>query len=379
MFNLKFRIYLSFLLLLLSGCSQLPNSLLSSEDKIQSSKSNQPCNDGAIEQHENLIYVCVRNKWDSGGQLPTFDSLDETRVRPIAYANIAAAVETSGTFAPEIKKYVSPTTNSNNVENVISNINVAARFWSDIYKPEVIGVGLYTEAEVDSIDNTVCDQLKYCDTGNKILPSRQIKMNPENCRMGFSDKSTDGLNTPVFFMCIGSVWGRIKDEHVAGHEYTHLAQQGTGQNTANSPDWFIEGSADYFGDALLVWNHKLPQSLFDNLQNRSGISFGKEQNWCDVSTFSETQIIACLKMAEKLPTGNTSNKLGFFQNIAYYPGSLATEVLIAVKGVEVFKNFSLDIQSLGFDAAFEKSYGISVDDFYVKIAPYIKKMYESGR
>jgi hypothetical protein len=57
----------------------------------------------------------------------------------------------------------------------------------------------------------------------------------------------------------------------------------------------------------------------------------------------------------------------------YTVGSIATEALIAVKGYKTYMDFvSTFPNTSDWKAEFKKTYGLSAEDFYLKLAPYLR-------
>jgi hypothetical protein len=61
--------------------------------------------------------------------------------------------------------------------------------------------------------------------------------------------------------------------------------------------------------------------------------------------------------------------------LSYLLGSYATEVLVAVYGHEKMANFYASFAtSTNFESNFSNVFGITVDTFYAKLAPYLVSM-----
>jgi hypothetical protein len=57
---------------------------------------------------------------------------------------------------------------------------------------------------------------------------------------------------------------------------------------------------------------------------------------------------------------------------SYFLGNLATEVLVAAKGVETWANFTIAMANESdFEANFKKHYGIDLATFYQIVADYV--------
>ena len=85
-----------------------------------------------------------------------------------------------------------------------------------------------------------------------------------------------------------------------------------------------------------------------------------------ISSRKDEELLQVFKSLES--TVNSQNE----SSISYFVGSLATEVLIALYGFEKFIEFSKSFEnSRGLSANFESIYGVSLETFYTKLAPYI--------
>ena len=57
---------------------------------------------------------------------------------------------------------------------------------------------------------------------------------------------------------------------------------------------------------------------------------------------------------------------------AYFLGELAAEALVATFGAKSLNDFQMEFGRSGdWKAAFEKIFGLKVDDFYLKLTPYL--------
>ncbi len=66
-------------------------------------------------------------------------------------------------------------------------------------------------------------------------------------------------------------------------------------------------------------------------------------------------------------------------HVSYYMGALATEALVAVKGMDTYKTFMNDLRTKDFDNAIQANYGLTADEFYAKVSKYVLAMYLEGR
>ncbi len=330
-------------------------------------------------------YKCIKSGqkkvWDKGRAIAatqplTFDNLDTSRVRKAAYAEIAAGVRSSTTFVPNITFVLGPSLAQSRVEQEMTGLNRASSFWSDLYKPQQVFVSYFTEADVDWVDNAVCTQAGYCPTGMNPVISNVIKQDLPNCNSAMATRNKDGV--PFFDQCLGTNSNNAKNLQTGPHEYTHWVQQAYA-DWGSTPNWWTEGSADYFGNTLGAYSGSTVPSQLDEM------SYGSSYGWIQQELFPlSNPTIEAITNCFMYTYGGRGVAPGQGQrwtlaHVSYYMGSLATEAMIAVKGLGTFKNLIKDLKTSRFDEAFEKNYGISTQDFYPKVSKYVLAMYNQSR
>jgi hypothetical protein len=336
---------------------------------------------GVTKTLKGKTYKCIKagkkKVWDKGKAVAalqplTFDNLDTKRVRNAAYAEIVKGVRASEFFMPKINFVLGPSLLKSRVDKEIAALKRASSFWSDLYKPEKVYVAYYTDRDGDWVDGALCSEAGYCPTGMNVVISNLIKPG-WNCTSAIATKNREGY--PFFSQCLGAGSDSVKNRATGPHEYTHFLQQAYA-DWISIPNWWTEGSADYFGNTLGVFNaKKLPSEV-------TAMSWENSYNWlrqdlCPLNEPTVELIANCFKFTETpmvTPPGQGNRWL--LAHVSYYMGSLATEAMIAVKGLATFKNFVKDLKSSRFDAAFEKNYGLSTADFYTKVSKYVLAMYE---
>jgi hypothetical protein len=163
---------------------------------------------------------------------------------------------------------------------------------------------------------------------------------------------------------IENTWGAL-------HEYHHVFQvahvdsykERTSDENFNS--WMAEGMATY-SSAKFMQNLKLADFKRYMLDLRkSGGNIGRP----GINDFIAANKTWRLNDESYWDAGGSAQ-------VYYMLGAWATAYLIHVQGVEevvVLKNWYFDIARLGKAAAFKKHMGLSLDDFYVKFAAFIKQ------
>lgn len=305
----------------------------------------------------------------------SFDNLDPAQVRPAAFAEVNKAIKSMGTATADFKINAGPSLAQGQIDTELASLRKAASFWADIYDAGTSYIVYYTEKDVAWVDGAACKQANYCPSGSQPKISQFIKNEAPFCMNAFSDLNKAGR--PFFAQCLGSGSERQKNRQTGPHEYFHWVQKKYA-NWQTTPNWFLEGSADYFGDAISIATGTGVPKEMDAMQHEPSKNW-MDQDKCPISSPMETAIAKCFRYTYNQEQGPNTASSWPMSTVSYYMGSLATEALVAVKGLAEFKAFLVDLKSTKFDDAFEKHFGLSADDFYVKVSKYIFKMYADGR
>ncbi len=303
----------------------------------------------------------------------SFDNLDPDRTRAAAYAEVSAELANIQDHSKIFTAISGPSISASRILDEMANLNLAANMWSDVWLPSNANILYYSQDDVDWVDGAACNKAGYCPADPAAKVSEKIKAEAPYCTGAFSDQSAK--KGPFFAQCLGAGSERQKNRQTGPHEYFHWIQFAEiKSNWQSIPNWFIEGSADYFGDVTASWTKEGMADFMDEMQHESGKNW-MEQDICPIEELTVEVISSCFKVAE----GNDSNvKPGsrwVMANLSYYMGSQATEALVAVKGMKVFKAFLNDLGSADFASTFKKHYGLSPDEFYPKVSKYVFDMY----
>ncbi len=305
----------------------------------------------------------------------SFDNLDTKWVRKIAYAEINKGVAASQAFTPNITFVIGPSLTQARVDQEKAGLNRSSNFWSELYQPSKVFIGYYTEKDVDWVDAAMCQQARYCPSGYSPVISKVIKESPNSCNSAQATTNGDGI--PFFNQCLGSGSDEIKNRQTGPHEYFHWVQAAF-VNWSSVPNWFVEGSADYFGDALGIWDGTSLPTNMDQMQFSSSYNW-TNQDLCPLANPTVEKIVNCFKYTYRQGTPPGQGSRWMLAHVSYYMGSQATEAMLAVKGLAVYKEFLRDLKNGSFDSIFAKHYGLTVDEFYPKVAKYVLEMYQQRR
>lgn len=341
----------------------------------------------------NKKYTCVKSAskkvWNKGvviakpkpvspqapSKVVTFDNLDISMVRKLAWAEVHKGVLANPDYAPKMNFIVGPSLTQSRVDQERAGLNLTAKFWSDLYKPNETFIGYFTEKDVDWVDAAMCSQAGYCPTGMSPVISQVIKTNAQACNSAQATQNQFGQ--PFFNQCLGTGSEAIKNRQTGPHEYTHWMQFAY-LNWSSAPNWWVEGSAAYFGGALGLYSSAaLPTQLDEVIHVDSRGWF--DQDLCSVKELTNQQVAQCFRYTYRQGTPPTAGQRYMLAHVSYYMGALATEAMLAVKGLATYKAFIRDLQTLEFDAAFAKHYQLTADQFFEKVSPYVIAMYRLGK
>jgi hypothetical protein len=297
-----------------------------------------------------------------------------------AESALLARLKNSGHVAAPVKIIADPGIDSQWISAEKARVTDAYNFWLPDFKPESF-------TELYWLMNTK-DQVAWANSiwlpleGNTNGHASIDHLSPSSCNaadsadFGQVDWQTHTYTSHGYITntCAGETTPDKAFKVI--HEYTHLVQYSM-NIVQNGPSWLAEGGADYFGEIL--GNAQVSQALVDAhhkmyVQWIPNVSSWSSQQW--------------LTEAKSLENANAD------PHEAYYLGSLITELLVGVYGLDKYIAFMKSYSSapnifMGperadgafLPAQFQKVYGISLDDFYKDAYPYVhamSKLYESN-
>lgn len=271
---------------------------------------------------------------------------------------------------------IGPSLSKERVDAERAGLDMASSFWSDIYKPAQIFVGYVTEKDVDWVDKAYYEQAKYCPTGGNVVISDVIKHDSPFCSGAQATRNQDQI--PFFNQCLGKSTEGLRNKETGPHEYTHFVQADASAQDPTVPNWWTEGSADYFGGAIGAYDGtQLPKTLDEmvHVSSRNWI----QQDLCDVTSLTEKAVADCFEFTKRKASPPAQGQKWMLAHVSYYQGALATEALLVLHGLAKVKTFMTDMKSKGFEASFSDNFGVTSDVFYAKVSKYVLAMYKAGR
>ena len=301
----------------------------------------------------------------------TFDNLDLVWTSKVARTEML--VELAKLKKPDAayELYVGPTVTSGDITEEKRLLDIATTMFSEYFLPKKFHVVYFSERDAKWADETEIS------LGREFKTNFQSEINkwPDGCNFAFATTVKD--SAPVYFSCLDSkVIRSINDKQTTIHEYFHLVQQK--YSILKMPCWMLEGTPTYFGTALGVDGaDPTGKSSFAFIKqlafqyNPDGNSLNQSTSRLADKITTDAGVLEVFKELEKNMTvmGMTPcTSLG-----AYTVGSIATEALIAVKGYKTYMDFVATFPNTSdWKTEFKKAYGLSAEDFYLKLAPYLR-------
>jgi len=315
----------------------------------------------------------------------TLDNLDPEWTSKIAYSNVLKFAGDQKAVKISSELLLSPTVTDRPYRLYVQGLEDVARALSPIFKDPSFSIVLFTELDSEWIDQTQRKLMgNYLNNPTEQLQSNRLKRS--GCNIG-------GFYLPnIILFCVKkqseletSRTASFSAAHAFPHEYFHLAQF-TSKEVSSYPVlgtsplsskrfrscWIDEGFATFHGFALggsriddadkrrlaTLKELTLPYDLRRN-QNSGTIERLLLQN-------DPRLVINLYKEVEQSLENCPDTQL------AYFLGELAGEALVATFGFEYLNQFHLASGQTGdWKTSFEKIFGIAVDDFYVKMTPYL--------
>lgn len=260
---------------------------------------------------------------------------------------------------------IGPNQNSALITDEKDSLSKAAKLWSSVYQPkEQLEVLFYNYADLDWA------KAKYTQ-----LTGAQTFYSAASCSRSYCGNASAGRVGSGPWVYEQGLGGTLWNKSVSAHEYTHLAQTSGSADYWNvAPLWLVEGMAQFYGEAIGYFPFDSTLKTRGEMHRQFAGDF-KGANQSEVKILlgkNDLSIVKTLMQSVEFPNPRHSQSL---TAAAYLFGSYGTEVLVAVYGhssVEAFiKAFAT---SSDWKANFYKCFGISSDDFYGKLTPYLYEM-----
>lgn len=269
------------------------------------------------------------------------------------YAAVAKELKRLEKTEGNIRIYSSPNARQDQIKVAKFGIDLAARYWSDIYLPNrPIPVFFVTPKDGKWLSSTFpkySEDKEYLPYWKKNIAERESSF--QSADAGFNSKD---LSTYLVFTNGKDFKENFGTKQVGAHEYTHNVQH---QYRENANCWMKEGEAHFYSMVLI--NKNVDEYIDLRKANFLGTpeaqtSLPKKTNWVEF-----------FKQAEEGGFNCASGGV-------YDAGSLAYEYLFLKGGKAATLAFWKDFElTQNYDASFLKIYGKTTAQLYPEFGKYI--------
>jgi hypothetical protein len=260
-----------------------------------------------------------------------------------------------------------PATSANRERALIAD---ATRLWSDTFTKSFTVV-LFSEKDAEWADQKLAELGGDLPGGVSGYLSRPGAT--DQCILGFA--SIDKKGDPIYYNCLHSSGRRYSvADHTAIHEHFHMVQNSIYKQNTLMPLWVNEGAPTFFGFALGFGRGDRNGRFAERFFLTSPAFDPNETGSLDASRFARFATTATdqeiVDVYLKLE-GDPANRDGYNQ---YGLGAIAAQALVAVSGVDAYLEFLRKTQTRDWKVAFSEAYGLSTQQFYQSLAPYIRAL-----
>jgi len=298
----------------------------------------------------------------------TFDNLDPKWTASVARENLADEYARLQQPKSVANFRVGPTVREDLYGEEKRLLTIAERMFSGYYNPARFDVLIYSEKDGIWAD----EERSQLSSDPQWSIARDIANNPYACN--FAGATITKVGTPMYSMCLDTKGRGINDKQTSIHEYFHLVQQKFSINKMSC--WLVEGSATYFGVTLGVDGEDPTGKSTTTFLNQLAGQYnpGGPRNLGSAARL-RAQIstdAGAVKVMQDLEI-NPGRDVDCLSYAAYSVGAIATEALIGARGFKSYMDFvSTFPTTSNWKLEFAKSFGVTPDEFYLKLAPYLR-------
>jgi hypothetical protein len=305
----------------------------------------------------------------------TLDSLDKEWTLKVALANVQNKLKSLPVTNISPEMIYSPTTTEAEKKLEAQLLGPAMKLFQEYFVPEKYQVVMFTNLDSEWADQAF---LKYGGSFPFKLSDEIARKTANGSPCGFAFATLTSSRQPIFYECTDTRQiRRWQNNQTPPHEYFHLVQQKL--SSVQMPAWLVEGSASFFGEAIGFASFANPTASKREMNLNTAYEFDPDGKGFDSSRFKNwtraadaTEVTRIYKILEQTSVSNSAGN-----KHAYYSlGSIATEVLVAVYGVDGFMRIWPALATgQSFESAFKTTFGLTPDAFYAKITSYLNKLY----
>ena len=301
---------------------------------------------------------------------PTFTAYDPADLSSLAFSS----VQTKLASIPEGQALTYTLTAGPNVseaaiEREDARLQKSLLFWSSVYS-EPFTAYLYTGDDVDWLIGELEGR------GNPFW--NDLIRNHYWRSTGICSQSSAAPmpGNQHFIHCQRSTSGSLRESGIFAHELAHLPLMSLAYNQPRGifstiPVWMNEGGAQFFSIVLTNEANDEDAAYWHQLH----LSSSREK----ITLSSRPEGVAFKDLLEDITVAETvelmtdlENQSALDNNTPYAMGLWATELLVAIKGIDTYFEFLQAFDSnTDWESALEKAYGFDKETLYSYLTPYL--------
>lgn len=320
--------------------------------------------------------VSVKIAFAQGPSSPvTLQNLDPIWTEELAWQKVREYLEQQPTQGLPADIRFTSNVSTTNKARAKKQLDIAYRFWSKQFAPQAsqIEALFWHDKDLTAAQNTYNSMLRG-GVSLAQLSDGIIRGSTAYCAHAAALRINSQPEVYVFHQCVGSGSTSLAENHTTIHEYTHFVHF----NISNSiPIWVTEGSATFYGEALGIYDVDYGRRVLDSHRNALfqsydlGLGKSKSSNTLKL-TLRKNDPAEVKALFKKLEGPMAANSADYTS--AYLLGSFATGALVANFGHEKFVEFMMAFKtSSDYQANFQATFGITPDQFYELLTPYLAK------
>ena len=301
----------------------------------------------------------------------TLDNLDPKWTFKVAHKLALDAVQPFDSSKLGIRFVIGPGVDKARVEQEKAGIDRIAGLWSSYFIPDRVRFIYVSPQDGDWAEQlTTIEQLQ-----SMIPPNTTLKklITSNECMFALGGRPL-GIYTNI--QCLPDRIS-MQNRQTGPHEYTHFVQFYSGDLPSKAACWVVEGMATFYGNAIGFSMDDLNGSVRNQFYSGFTYSYGAPNPTpATRAEFTETlrrgnpdEITKLMRLLE--PPGCSQSTGPTTVQTGYLLGGMAFEALVASFGQQKVVEFMKDhITTKNWKVSFANTYGISVEEFYQKLAPY---------
>jgi hypothetical protein len=326
----------------------------------------------------NKTFTCIKSGkklvWNKGVKenapaqrfsVVSIEDLNSKNVYGRSRQEVNDAIDKSNYVNTYLNFNIGPNQNSSVVSAEKDSLNKAARLWATVYQPkEQLEVLFYNFTD-----------LEWAKTKYTQITGAQTFYSANSCSINYCGNASAGKSGNSPWIYEQGLGGSLWNKSTSAHEYTHLAQTSGNSNYWNiAPIWLVEGMAQFYGEAIGYFPFDSMQVTRGEMHRQYAADFNNANpgELKSLLARKDSSTVKTLMQSVEFPNPRHGQAI---TAAAYLLGSYGSEVLVAVYGhssVEQFiKSFA---NSMDWKSNFSSSFGITIDDFYLKLTPYLYEM-----